>query len=114
MDLFNLRDLMAEAEKAGQAYLEFLRVASLSAGLYRLAAGAQDEQRPHAEDEFYYVLHGRATFQVGAEERGVEPGTILYVPACAEHRFREIREDLVVLVLFAPAEGSRAVVLGPD
>jgi len=33
---------------------------------------------------------------------------VLFVPARVEHRFHSITEDLVVLVVFAPAEGSRA------
>lgn len=37
--------------QAGKLYGEFLRVPALSAGLYVLAAGATDLQRPHHEDE---------------------------------------------------------------
>jgi mannose-6-phosphate isomerase-like protein (cupin superfamily) len=42
--------------------------------------------------------------QVAEEERAVEPGTVIFVPARVEHRFHSITEDLVVLVMFAPAE----------
>jgi len=34
------------------AYVEFLRKADLSMGVYRLSAGAEDKQKPHSEDEF--------------------------------------------------------------
>jgi len=34
----------------------------MSAGLYVLPVGATDPQRPHHEDEMYYVIRGRAPF----------------------------------------------------
>lgn len=38
----------------------------------------------------------------------VGPGSVLYVPAGAPHRFTAITSDLSAIVLFAPAEYSRA------
>ena len=80
-------------------YREFLRVPTLSCGIYSLSAGATDLQAPH--DELYYVVSGRARVQVDGEERTVGPGSILYVPATAEHSFCEIEQDLTLLVFFA-------------
>ena len=92
------------AVKAGRAYAEFLRKDALSAGVYSLAAGSVDPQKPHAEDEVYFVLSGRGRFQAGGEDFEVRPGTFLYVPAHEAHCFHTILEDLRLLVLFAPAE----------
>jgi mannose-6-phosphate isomerase-like protein (cupin superfamily) len=107
MDAFEISELMAQRAQAGEPYLEFLRVPALSLGLYRLAAGAGDPQQPHAEDEVYYVLEGRATVQVGGEDRPVQPGSVVFVAAGLEHRFHSISEDLSLLVFFAPAEDSQ-------
>ena len=85
-------------------YREFLRVPAVSAGLYVLAAGATDPQRPHHEDEVYYVLRGKARFKAGDEDREISAGTVLFVTAEVEHRFHDIAEELAVLVFFAPAE----------
>lgn len=85
-------------------YLEFLRVSSMSAGLYVLAAGATDQQRPHHEDEMYYVIRGKALFRAGSEDSQVSAGSVLFVAAEVEHRFYDIEEELAVLVFFAPAE----------
>jgi quercetin dioxygenase-like cupin family protein len=90
--------------ESGKLYREFLRVPSLSAGLYVLAAGATDPQRPHHEDEMYYVTRGRARFRAGDEDREISGGTVLFVAAEVEHRFYDIAEELAVLVFFAPAE----------
>ncbi len=81
-------------------YKEFLRVPTLSCGLYRLAAGSRDMQTPHDEDEMYFVLEGRAQLQVGDEIHEVKPGAVLYVQAATEHSFFEIVEDMTLLVIF--------------
>ena len=78
----------------------------MSAGIYRLAAGAVDPQTPHTEDEVYYVLEGRAKIEVEDDRYDVEPGSIVFVRAGADHRFYDIESDLTVLVFFAPEEGA--------
>lgn len=93
-----------ERAKAGKLYREFLRVPAVSAGLYVLPAGANDPQRPHREDELYYVIRGRARFRAGDEETEVSAGSVLFVGAEVEHQFYDIAEELAVLVFFAPAE----------
>ena len=105
MDAWSLDDVEGERTAAGELYREFLRVESMSAGLYVLEAGATDPQSPHAQDEIYYVVSGRARFTSGGEERAVEAGDVLFVPAQEEHRFHSIEERLSLLVAFAPAEG---------
>lgn len=85
-------------------YREFLRVPALSAGLYVLPAGGTDPQRPHHEDEMYYVIRGKARFQAGDQNQAVSAGSTLFVAAGVEHKFHDITEELAVLVFFAPAE----------
>ena len=106
MQTFNLNDLVADSERTSQRWREFLRVPSLSMGLYRLQAGQADEQQPHAEDEVYLVVSGKASFLAGGREQAVAPGSVLFVERAVEHRFVDITEDLTVLVFFAPPEGS--------
>ncbi|HET6180797.1 MAG TPA: cupin domain-containing protein [Candidatus Sulfotelmatobacter sp.] len=89
---------------SGKLYREFLRVPAMSAGLYVLPAGATDAQRPHHEDEMYYVVRGRARFRAGDEDREISAGSVLFVAAEVEHHFHDITEELAVLVFFAPAE----------
>jgi mannose-6-phosphate isomerase-like protein (cupin superfamily) len=105
MQTFELASLKAEQSRADRPYLEFLRIPALSMGLYHLRAGTADLQRPHTEDEAYYVLAGRARFRCGSQQVEVQPGTVLFVEKAAEHRFFDITEDLTLLVFFAPAEG---------
>jgi mannose-6-phosphate isomerase-like protein (cupin superfamily) len=105
MQEFNVHKLLSTDDKP---WLEFLRPASLSMGVYRLKAGQSDPQQPHSEDEVYFVLSGKASFRCGDKHIPAEAGSIIYVERSAEHRFYDITEDLTVLVFFAPAEGSLA------
>jgi mannose-6-phosphate isomerase-like protein (cupin superfamily) len=104
MQSFELAALLEQHGAAGKLYLEFLRVPTLSAGIYRLPAGSVDPQQPHTEDEVYYVISGRAAFTCDGQTIPANPGSTIYVAARAEHRFHDITEDLTILVLFAPAE----------
>ena len=105
MDIYQIASLRPTLR---ERYVEFLRVPALSAGLYVLGAGDTDPQRPHREDEIYYVTSGRGVIRIGTEDRPVEAGSIVYVPPRVEHRFHSITEGLRVLVVFAPAETSPA------
>ena len=96
--------ISAERAQAGKLYKEFLRVPALSVGVYMLPAGGADPQKPHNEDEVYYVVRGRAHIRVGSEEQVVKAGSVIFVAALVEHRFFDISEELEALVFFAPAE----------
>jgi mannose-6-phosphate isomerase-like protein (cupin superfamily) len=104
----SLAEIEEQRAVSGKPYREFLRVPAMSAGFYVLPAGGTDHQKPHREDEIYYVIRGRARFQAGPEGREegreVSSGSMIFVAAEVGHRFYEITEELTVLVLFAPAE----------
>jgi mannose-6-phosphate isomerase-like protein (cupin superfamily) len=102
METFDLDTLLARHAASGASYFEFLRVPALNAGIYRLAAGSADPQQPHAQDEVYYIIQGRAVFSCdGHAKQPVQEGATIYVEAGRAHRFEDIAEDLTILVLFA-------------
>ena len=103
---FEASELSSQGKVSGKAYLEFLRTPSMSVGIYVLPAGATDQQAAHQQDEIYYVVRGRARMRIGPEDREVVPGSVIFVEAEMEHRFHTIQEELALLVVFAPAEGS--------
>ena len=100
----NVGEIDQQRTQTGKLYREFLRVPAMSAGLYVLPAGTTDLQRPHQEDEMYYVVRGKARFRAGDEEQEISTGSVLYVAAEVEHRFYDISEEIALLVFFAPAE----------
>jgi mannose-6-phosphate isomerase-like protein (cupin superfamily) len=69
-----------------------------------LPAGGTDPQRPHDQDEIYYVIRGQARMRLGSEDQAVRDGSVIFVKAGVEHRFHDVTQELVVLVCFAPAE----------
>ena len=112
---FKLSELREEHAADGKRYLEFLRAPSMSSGIYVLPAEGEDQQTPHHQDEIYYVISGRARMKITREEgaasgmtsedRLVTTGAVIFVEAGTEHRFHSIEEELIVLVVFGPAEG---------
>ena len=109
MDAYELAGLLREREDSGRLYHEFIRTHDLSIGLYVLPAGGTDPQSPHTEDEVYYVVSGRARIRVGDDDRAVQAGSVVFVGADVEHRFHDIEEELVILVMFGPAEYTHRV-----
>jgi mannose-6-phosphate isomerase-like protein (cupin superfamily) len=107
VNVFDFAQVLAASK---EPYIEFLRVPAFSVGIYVLEAGATDPQKPHTEDEVYYVAGGRAKMRIDSEAEAktydAGPGTIIFVPARVHHSFYDISERLAVLVFFGPAEGS--------
>ena len=89
-------------------WVEHLRVPDLSVGTSSIPAGGTDTQTPHTEDEIYVVTSGRAVIETPGGSAPVSPGSVIFVPALEEHRFTNVTEDLARLVIFGPAEESRA------
>ena len=106
MQAYELTHLLSQRKDTNKPYLEFLKVPDLSMGVYVLPAGGTDPQSPHTEDEVYYVVSGKAQIKVSAEDRAVQPSSIVYMAKNVEHRFHSIEEELTVIVFFAPAEYS--------
>ena len=101
--IFDIDEIKSRLAGRGVEYREFLRVPSLSCGIYHLPAGSKDMQNPHDEDEVYFVVSGRAQMKLGEELKEIVPGNILYVRATETHSFFEIEEDMMLLVFFAAA-----------
>jgi len=93
---------------AANDWVEHLKVPDLSVGTYCVPAGGIDGQSPHTEDEIYVVTAGRARIVTPDRTAEVGPGSVIFIPAGEEHRFDEVTEDLVLLVVFGPAYGSRS------
>jgi mannose-6-phosphate isomerase-like protein (cupin superfamily) len=103
---FGLTALRDHHAEGGELYDEFLRVDSLSAGMYVLLPGEPDPQKPHDEDEVYVVLAGSASFTASDQTILVGPGTVIFVAAAEVHRFHDVTQRLEVVVVFAPPESA--------
>jgi mannose-6-phosphate isomerase-like protein (cupin superfamily) len=103
MEAHEIPELDAQPRDAeGHGYVDIFASEKLSVGLAIWPAGSVDRQRPHLEDEVYYVISGRGTILVDGEDRPVKPGSMVFVARGIAHRFHDIEEDLRVLVFWAP------------
>jgi len=66
------------------------------------APRGKDCQQPHDRDEFYVVVRGTGTFEVGGRTLNYAPGDLLYVPRNVPHRFLPPLDELVTWVFFLP------------
>lgn len=112
MDIFHITDVAEARFLAGEKYYEFFSADTMSLGLYALRAGEDDPQRPHTEDEIYYVVGGEGRVVVGDDDSAVEAGDVVFVGAGVQHYFYDIKRTLTLLVVFAPPRRSRAGVNG--
>lgn len=102
-EIFHPGELLARVSDAHR-YHEFLRIPAMSIGLYVLSPGAEDRQHPHSEDEIYYLIRGKAKMRIGSTDRTVDAGDVIYIGAGMPHMFFDVEKELVLLVVFAPAE----------
>lgn len=102
MKAHEIPDLDPPRDVDGHGYIDFLTSDKLSVGLAIWPRGSTDRQRPHLEDEVYYVISGRGVIRVAGEDRPVKPGSLVFVAAGVEHHFHSIGDDLRVLVFWAP------------
>jgi mannose-6-phosphate isomerase-like protein (cupin superfamily) len=97
----NAFDIMQSNAAQNKNYGVFMRIPSISSGVYTLNKGATDEQTPHTKDEIYYVVKGKAKILIGKESYEVKEGSLVFVEAYKEHKFYDITEDLGVVVVFS-------------
>ena len=51
-------------------------------------------------DELFYVVSGRGTATLGETEQPIGPGDVIFVPASAAHRIRNLENDDPLTVIF--------------
>jgi quercetin dioxygenase-like cupin family protein len=79
-----------------------------SCSLVRAEEGAEVAEHVHErEEDIAYVLSGRATLSIGGEERELDEGMVVRIPAGIPHRIVNCREGFQVLSLFlSPVHGE--------
>ncbi|MES2940530.1 MAG: cupin domain-containing protein [Pseudomonadota bacterium] len=88
----------------GERFIQAFAHGTMSVELY--APRGTDPQTPHAQDEIYIVHTGTATLVVEGEPVACAPGTAVFVPARAEHRFAHFSDDFATWVVFWGPDGG--------
>ena len=82
----------------GVRFVEAFAKGGLDMELY--APRGVDGQTPHARDELYLVVAGRAALDIAGVAHDCAPGDALFVPARAAHRFTDISDDFATWAVF--------------
>jgi mannose-6-phosphate isomerase-like protein (cupin superfamily) len=105
-----LKRIQSEATKPwsdGRRFAQALAHGSMSVELY--APLGHDPQKPHEQDELYFIHSGTGAFLVGEERFLFRPGDCFFVPAGVAHRFEDFSSDFVTWVVFWGPKGGEGV-----
>jgi mannose-6-phosphate isomerase-like protein (cupin superfamily) len=65
------------------------------------------QQTPHAQDEIYFIIHGRGVLIHDSKRDPFASGDILFVAAGTEHQFEDTTDDLALWrVFYGPPGGE--------
>lgn len=89
---------------AGEPFAEAMRHGTMSVEVF--APRGRDAQKPHAQDELYFVVSGGADFYRQDRVEPVKSGDALFVAAGAPHHFERMSSDFVTWVVFWGPDGG--------
>ena len=100
---YDISDLRRQRQNSGAPWLEFLKLPTLSMGVYSVPAGTNDRESHHAhqQDEVYVGISGAGRLTADDQEYDIETGSVVYVKSGVEHHFHDVTDDLTVLVYFS-------------
>jgi mannose-6-phosphate isomerase-like protein (cupin superfamily) len=102
----NPDDALQRLKDSAGLFLDVFSHGTLSVEIYK--PEKTDLQKPHDRDEVYVVISGSGTFYNDGVRTSFQPGTFLFVPAGAEHRFENFSDDFSTWVLFYGPKGGEA------
>lgn len=73
---------------------------------FTLGAGGMTPKHRHNWPHINYILAGKGTLFLDGQEYDVEVGSVAYVPANAEHQFKNKGNDEFSMICIVPEEGD--------
>ncbi|MFT4583776.1 MAG: mannose-6-phosphate isomerase-like protein (cupin superfamily) [Gammaproteobacteria bacterium] len=96
--------LLPASDSQGRRYAEPFTNGMMRLGYY--APRGHDPQKPHDQDELYFVNCGKGIFVCGEERLHFDVGDALFVPAGKAHRFENFTDDFAAWVVFWGPPGA--------
>jgi quercetin dioxygenase-like cupin family protein len=107
VDHINVSELAGKLADDDQQEVEAMREVSFSLQVMRFEPGDEDPSHAHAEEEIYHVDSGEATLETEDDSIQVGPGDVVHLGPGTDHHFTDFKDEFVVTVIYAPAEGSQ-------
>jgi mannose-6-phosphate isomerase-like protein (cupin superfamily) len=91
----------------GERFVRALAHGSMSVELY--VPVGEDPQKPHDQDELYFIHRGRGVLRIDRERYTFGPADCFFVAAGIDHRFEQFGDDFAAWVVFwGPTGGESA------
>ena len=110
-----LRSLPGKASEAwpsGEQFARAMAHGSMSVEVY--APLHIDPQKPHTQDELYFIHSGSGVLTIGRTAHEFGPGSCFFVPAGIDHRFENFSTDFSTWVVFWGPLGGEACTTNRD
>jgi mannose-6-phosphate isomerase-like protein (cupin superfamily) len=104
LTLQQVQALLPPEDQQGRRYAEPWSRGTMRTGFY--APRGHDPQKPHDQDELYFVVSGSGTFFHDGTRSPFKPGDALFVAAGVQHRFEDFSDDFGAWVVFWGQKGG--------
>ena len=84
----------------GEAPTFYLRV-------FEVERGGEIYEHSHPWEHEIFILNGKGLIKINGVEYEVEPGTVIYIPPCAPHSYKNVGDDVLRFICIIPKEGAR-------
>jgi mannose-6-phosphate isomerase-like protein (cupin superfamily) len=88
----------------GAPFVTMMTGGSMSVELF--APKDADLQKPHAQDELYFIQCGKGELVINDQRFEAAPGDAFFVTAGVQHRFENFSHDFVTWVVFYGPQGG--------
>lgn len=73
--------------------------------IFEVEAGGYTPKHTHPWPHINYIIKGKGKLHFNGEDNNIEEGSFAYVPANAEHQFKNIGEGKLEFICIVPEEG---------
>jgi mannose-6-phosphate isomerase-like protein (cupin superfamily) len=111
-----LRSVVPGRERVFFVDKELAKTDDMLAGIMRYKKGTASPYHLHENCEhFYFIFEGRGTVEAPDGSHPVKPGTMVFIPAGAEHRLKaDQEEDLFYFEFQAPNRFKTTILDGDE
>jgi quercetin dioxygenase-like cupin family protein len=84
----------------GEAPTFYMRV-------FEVQPGGEIFEHSHPWEHEIFVLKGKGIIRINGKEYEVEEGSVVYIPPCAEHYYKNTGDEVLRFICVIPKEGAQ-------